>query len=89
MRREIALVYSLVSPPNEKEFAVFTHVKEKVYTDFEQVREEIELETNRLGGKKVLFCKSFAKKSLFCSHTEYLQRPDYIENLFTKCSTLR
>lgn len=58
--------------PNEDEFALFTHVKGKVYTDFNEIRQEIEAETDRLGGKKVrqrLTQKSFSK--LFC--IEYLQ----------------
>ncbi|CAF3854730.1 unnamed protein product [Rotaria sp. Silwood2] len=38
--------------PDENEFAVFTHVKGKIYTDFNEVRQEIEAETDRLGGKK-------------------------------------
>jgi dynamin GTPase len=46
----------LIAPvPNENEFAVFGHVKDKVYTDFNEIRREIEAETDRLGGKKVLF----------------------------------
>ena len=39
--------------PDENEFAVFAHVKGKVYTDFNEIRHEIEAETDRLGGKKV------------------------------------
>lgn len=42
-----------MTAPNEDEFAVFTHVKGKVYTDFNEIRQEIEAETDRLGGKKV------------------------------------
>ncbi|CAF1355563.1 unnamed protein product [Adineta steineri] len=38
--------------PNEDEFAVFTHIKDKVYTNFNEIRCEIEAETDRLGGKK-------------------------------------
>ncbi|CAF3018001.1 unnamed protein product [Rotaria sp. Silwood2] len=38
--------------PDENEFAIFTHVKGKIYTDFNEVRQEIEAETDRLGGKK-------------------------------------
>ncbi|CAF0777886.1 unnamed protein product [Didymodactylos carnosus] len=41
-----------VSVPKEDEFAVFAHIKGKVYTDFNEVRQEIETETDRLGGKK-------------------------------------
>ena len=40
--------------PDENEFAIFTHVKDKVYTDFNEIRQEIEIETDRIGGKKVL-----------------------------------
>jgi len=42
-----------VAVPDENEFAVFSHVKDKVFTDFNEVRREIEAETERLGGKKV------------------------------------
>ncbi|CAF1123738.1 unnamed protein product [Rotaria magnacalcarata] len=41
-----------MSAPDENEFAVFTHIKGKIYTDFNEVRQEIEAETDRLGGKK-------------------------------------
>jgi hypothetical protein len=39
--------------PDENEFAVFAHIKDKVYTNFKEIRLEIEAETDRLGGKKV------------------------------------
>ena len=39
--------------PDEDEFAIFTHVKDRLYTDFHEIRQEIEAETDRLGGKKV------------------------------------
>lgn len=45
--------FFVVSVPDENDFAVFTHVKGKVYTDFNEIRQEIEAETDRLGGKKV------------------------------------
>ncbi|CAF3694633.1 unnamed protein product [Rotaria sordida] len=38
--------------PNANEFGIFTHVKDRVYTDFNEIRKEIEAETDRLGGKK-------------------------------------
>ncbi|CAF0912552.1 unnamed protein product [Rotaria sordida] len=38
--------------PDENEFAIFTHIKNKIYTDFNEIRHEIEAETDRLGGKK-------------------------------------
>ncbi|CAF0975920.1 unnamed protein product [Adineta ricciae] len=41
-----------VSVPNDDEFAIFAHLKGKVFTDFNEVRQEIEAETDRLGGKK-------------------------------------
>jgi hypothetical protein len=50
----------LVTIPDENEFAVFSHVKGKVYTDFNEVRQEIEAETDRLGGKKVRFLSLIA-----------------------------
>ncbi len=46
--------------PDENEFAVFTHIKGKVYTDFNEIRQEIEAETDRLGGKKVFQYKIFS-----------------------------
>jgi hypothetical protein len=33
-----------------EEWAKFLHTKEKIYTDFEEVRKEIERETDRMGG---------------------------------------
>ncbi len=53
-KRFTALFFFQVTIPDENEFAVFTHVKGKVYTDFNEIRQEIETETDRLGGKKVL-----------------------------------
>jgi hypothetical protein len=46
-----------VPVPDENEFALFAHVKGKVFTstDFNEIRLEIEAETDRLGGKKGLF----------------------------------
>ncbi|CAF2886978.1 unnamed protein product [Rotaria sp. Silwood2] len=38
--------------PDENEFGIFTHIKDRVYTDFNEIRKEIEAETGRLGGKK-------------------------------------
>ncbi|CAF3703427.1 unnamed protein product [Rotaria sp. Silwood1] len=38
--------------PDEDEFGLFTHIKDRVYTDFNEIRKEIETETDRLGGKK-------------------------------------
>ena len=43
----------LVPVPNEDEFAVFGHMKDRIYTNFNEIRCEIEAETDRLGGKKV------------------------------------
>ncbi len=53
IRKFIAIF--LVPVPNENEFAVFAHVKDKIYTNFNEIRCEIEAETDRLGGKKVEF----------------------------------
>lgn len=33
------------------EWAVFGHLKENIFTDFDEVRREIELETERISGK--------------------------------------
>ena len=43
----------VVAVPNEDDFAVFAHLKDRVFTDFDEIRQEIEAETDRLGGKKV------------------------------------
>ena len=43
----------LVPVPNENEFGIFAHVKDRIYTDFNEIRQEIEAETDRVGGKKV------------------------------------
>lgn len=38
------------------DWAFFGHLKEKIFTDFDEVRQEIELETERITGKnKVKF----------------------------------
>ncbi|CAF0924474.1 unnamed protein product [Adineta steineri] len=42
-------------PPDENEFAIFSHVKGKIFTDFNEIRHEIEAETDRLGGKKNIY----------------------------------
>jgi len=55
----------IVPIPDTNEFAVFGHIKDKVYTDFNEIRQEIEAETDRLGGKKVWF--SFIFSSLISS----------------------
>ncbi len=52
-------IYFTVPIPDENEFAVFGHIKDKVYTNFKEIRLEIEAETDRLGGKKVFFKVSF------------------------------
>lgn len=54
-----------MSVPDENEFAVFTHIKGKVYTDFNEVRQEIETETDRIGGKKVLIINFYHYSSVF------------------------
>ncbi len=51
--KKIFYWFHLVDVPKENEFAIFTHVKGKVYTDFNEIRQEIETETDRIGGKKV------------------------------------
>jgi len=58
-------VFFEVAVPDENEFAVFTHVKDKIYTDFNEIRQEIEAETDRLGGKKVLIDKIFCHLFFF------------------------
>ncbi|UJR08254.1 hypothetical protein I4U23_012527 [Adineta vaga] len=50
--KEIQCQHLGIPVPNENEFAFFTHSKDKVYTDFNEIRHEIEAETDRLGGKK-------------------------------------
>jgi len=38
--------------PDENEFALFGHTKDRVFTDFDEIRQEIVAETDRLGGRK-------------------------------------
>ena len=38
------------------EFATFLHTKDKVYTDFDEVREEIQTETDRMAGENKGIC---------------------------------
>lgn len=45
----------VVAVPEEDDFAVFAHLKDRVFTDFDEIRHEIEAETDRLGGKKVRY----------------------------------
>ena len=54
----------LVPVPEEHEFAIFSHVKGKVFTDFNEIRVEIEAETDRLGGKKVCCSPRLAQRRL-------------------------
>ena len=58
-------MFFLVPVPNDDEFAIFAHLKGKVFTDFNEVRQEIEAETDRLGGKKV---STFGKFSSMLLH---------------------
>lgn len=39
--------------PDEDEFALFGHTKDRIFTDFDEIRQEIVAETDRLGGRKV------------------------------------
>jgi hypothetical protein len=57
--------YFLVPVPNENEFGVFAHIKDRVYTNFNEIRCEIEAETDRLGGKKVEFIFQVYQNSFF------------------------
>lgn len=76
--------FVLVPTPKEDEFAIFAHQKERIYTDFNEIRREIEAETERLGGKKVrLNWLIFLQSDPFL-FTEYLQRTNYTKNLLTK-----
>lgn len=63
----MTVIRSVVPVPNEKEFAVFAHNKDKVFTDFNDVRHEIEAETDRLGGKKVRVYSLHSSASRLCS----------------------
>lgn len=38
-------------PKDAEEWAIFLHIKNKVFTDFDEIRKEIESETDRLTGK--------------------------------------
>ncbi|CAF1671344.1 unnamed protein product [Adineta ricciae] len=50
--KEIRCQHLGIPVPTQNEFALFAHQKDKVYTDFNELRQEIEAETERLGGKK-------------------------------------
>jgi len=42
-------------PKDIEEWGIFLHIKNKIFTDFDEIRQEIESETERLTGKnKVL-----------------------------------
>ncbi len=41
----------MLVPKDVEEWAVFLHVKNKVFTDFDEIRQEIEAETERVTGK--------------------------------------
>lgn len=47
------LSFSSVPVPDEDEFALFGHTKDRIFTDFDEIRQEIVAETDRLGGRKV------------------------------------
>ena len=46
----ILLLFLLV-PHDADEWGVFLHIKNKIFTDFNEIRQEIESETERLTGK--------------------------------------
>lgn len=43
------------APKDNDEWGVFLHIKNKLYTDFDEIRQEIENETDRLTGKNKVF----------------------------------
>lgn len=46
----ICLIFNVVDAIKVDEWAKFLHTKNKIYTDFGEVRAEIENETDRMGG---------------------------------------
>jgi hypothetical protein len=38
-------------PKDIEEWGIFLHIKNKIFTDFDEIRQEIESETERLTGK--------------------------------------
>jgi dynamin 1-like protein len=45
------------SPKDADEWGVFLHVKNKVFTDFDEIRQEIENETERITGRNKVISK--------------------------------
>lgn len=42
-----------------EEWGIFDHCKQQIFKDFDEIRKEIERETDRLSGSnKVLFCRT-------------------------------
>jgi hypothetical protein len=48
-----------IGPKDADEWATFLHVKNKIFTDFDEVRQEIENETDRITGKNKVLLKFF------------------------------
>ena len=44
------ILFTLTEMVTAEEWAKFLHTKDKIYTDFDEVRQEIERETERLSG---------------------------------------
>lgn len=44
-------ICSLIVPKDIEEWGIFLHIKNKIFTDFDEIRQEIESETERLTGK--------------------------------------
>jgi len=50
IKQIICLIFNFVDAIKVDEWAKFLHTKNKIYTDFGEVRTEIENETDRMGG---------------------------------------
>ncbi|XP_077495321.1 dynamin related protein 1 [Amblyomma americanum] len=59
-----------------EEWAKFLHTKNKIYTDFDAVREEIEAETDRMSGTNKGICPEPISLKIFSSHVVNLALVD-------------
>lgn len=50
------MCHVLGAQPNVEEWAQFLHKKSKIFTDFDEVRKEIEEETGRMAGHNKAIC---------------------------------
>lgn len=59
-----------------EEWGKFLHTKERIYTDFEQIREEIERETDRMAGNNKGICPEPINLKIYSSRVVNLTLVD-------------